>query len=187
MSHWQGFQRDLLRGASLNDSDLNITFLTDWASAASSSCRNNPVDLSHTSSRSSSCHRLTASRVAQAYRTREAAIQAFDRQIHSGNFRHLLAAIESGSPYTYTDQAGVAADLKKWGSVKVAAFFEPAPPSSGGGGGTTGGAASEPHVHKGWQDMRRSLNRRMPAALDKAQTLTNQALRVTGRAGKVRL
>lgn len=54
----------------------------------------------------------------------------------------------------------------------------PRPPGSGD--------ASEPHVHKGWHDVRRSVNTRMPHSLAKVSHLTRQALRATSKGGRVR-
>ncbi len=54
----------------------------------------------------------------------------------------------------------------------------PGPPGGSGSG--------QPHVHKGWHDIRRSVNTNMPHALARAQHLTRQALRATSHGGKVK-
>jgi hypothetical protein len=54
----------------------------------------------------------------------------------------------------------------------------PTPPSGSGSG--------QPHVHKGWHDIRRSVNTNMPHALARAQHLTRHALRATSHGGKVK-
>jgi hypothetical protein len=52
---------------------------------------------------------------------------------------------------------------------------------------TVGGTLHTPHTHKGWQDMRHSLNANMPKALRSSQHTTTAALRVLARARKVRI
>jgi hypothetical protein len=51
---------------------------------------------------------------------------------------------------------------------------------------TAGGTLSTPHTHKGWQDMRHSINVNLPKALRHSQHTTSAALRALGRARKVR-
>ena len=56
-------------------------------------------------------------------------------------------------------------------------------------GGATGGGSNIPAtgVHKGWSDLRRSLNHKMPTALAKSAKMDAAALRKLEHARKVRL
>lgn len=88
----------------------------------------------------------------------------------------LVAYIKCGGGY-YEDKG---AGKRRNGNPiwSYAGTTAPAPPGGGG--------PNEPHVHKGWADLRRSINHRMPIALTKARSLTRQALRATSHGGKVR-
>lgn len=44
-----------------------------------------------------------------------------------------------------------------------------------------------PRAHSGWRDLRRSVNRTMPHALNRASALTRSALRATSHGRKVKL
>lgn len=53
------------------------------------------------------------------------------------------------------------------------------------GKGTGGNIAS--HTHKGWEDVRRSINHRLPETLRQSHALTSAALRSLSHSRKVRL
>jgi hypothetical protein len=55
-------------------------------------------------------------------------------------------------------------------------------PSSGGGSDTTA-----PHAHKGWADLQRSVNHKLPAAMSSADKHARDALRSLAKASRVRI
>jgi hypothetical protein len=50
----------------------------------------------------------------------------------------------------------------------------------------SGGSVKSPHTHKGWHDLRHSVNVNMPHSIRKSQHSTHAALRALARARKVR-
>jgi hypothetical protein len=52
--------------------------------------------------------------------------------------------------------------------------------------GPPGGKVRTPHTHKGWHDLRHSVNMNMPHSIRKSQRSTHAALRALARARKVR-
>lgn len=54
------------------------------------------------------------------------------------------------------------------------------------GGSTDGSGVKAPRLHKGWHDLRRSVNDRFPSALRKSHHNTQAALRALSHAQKVR-
>ena len=54
------------------------------------------------------------------------------------------------------------------------------------GGGPTDTTVKSPHAQEGWQDMQKSLSRKLPAALNHSGKLHTATLRTLSRARKVR-
>ena len=184
MPTWQGWEDQLLTAAAVPRVGSNRSFLDVWAQHASSNCANNPVDISHRNTGSVNCHKLTSTRTAQRYTSHARAASAFAAQLHSGNFPDLASGFLNGSLLTSNATAAEVAELQKWGSVKFAAFVSG---TSGGGGGGGGGGVNTPSTHKGWEDMRRSLNKRWHPTLTKLNKLNAATLRDLHHASKVRL
>lgn len=186
MGAWAGFQVEFEAAAGLPEGEVNQEFLYDWSQHAASDCRNNPIDVSHSAAGATNCKKLTSTRTAKNYTSHASAAHAFSQQIHSGNFPALLHALNSAIPYQQPSPKAVASDLRKWGSPAFATYYLAHAGTGSGGGQGGGGGAGQPHVHKGWHDIRRSVNTRMPKALAHVQHLTRQALRATSHGGKVR-
>ena len=186
MAVWTGWQADLLGRAGLPTAEITQEFLYDWHTHSASDCRNNPIDISHGASGATNCHKLTPTRTAKNYASHSTASGAFSAEIHSGNFPALLRALNSAIPYQQPSISAVVSDLRKWGSPGFATFYKNHANTGSGGGQGGGGSAAQPHVHKGWHDIRRSVNSRMPRALEKVEHLTRQALRATSHGAKVR-
>jgi hypothetical protein len=184
MATWTGWEAQFLAAAQVPDTTSNVQFLDDWARHANTDCRNNPIDLSTPVSGSTNCASLPAITArAQNYTTHANAAHAFYVQTHAGYAKALLAALKSGDPYTVTDTGTVATDISAWGSQKFAEvyFTETAgAPGRGGGGGIA------PQALKGWHDVRRSVNTKMPAALQHSEKMVRRALQDLSRASRVR-
>lgn len=183
MGTWSGFQTDLLKAAGLGTSTMQQQFMFDWNTAASTDCENNPVDISRNVSGSTSCKRLTPSRVARNYTSHASAATAFSGELKSGNFPHLLAALKESNPYAYSDPSGVEANLRTWGSPGQADYY--AKNATGGSTSSAGGHA--PRAHSGWASMQRSLNDHWRPTLNRSAKNIDAALRSLSHGRKVKL
>lgn len=184
MGVWSGWQADLLNRAGLPRTSFNLAFLSAWHTYDNTNCRDNPIDISRNVSGSSACAALPNGRQARNYTSPAQAASAFNAQLKSGQYPHLLAALRSGQPYAVSNPAQVAQDLGKWGSgifqQEYVNSVQTPPPAPGSN-------VRAPRAHNGWRDLRKSVNRTMPHALNRAGTLTRQALRATSHGRKVKL
>lgn len=185
MSVWAGWQKQLAEAAGFRFSEALGEVLYEWHTHAASDCNRNPIDISHRATGATNCKRLTRLRQAKNYPSRNAAAHAFSQQIHSGQFPALLRALNSEHFYQQPNPAAVVRDLQRWGSPRFARYYTNHATRGSGGTPGPGGQTDAPHIHKGWHQLRRSLNRNAPRQLDKAHTLTRQALRAASRGGKV--
>lgn len=173
MTTWSGWAADFLAAASLPDTARNRSFLNDWAANANHpGCGNNPIDLTHHEPGSGDCGGtgLTGVHV-QRYTSHTWARTAFNSEIHSGDYPHLLAAFKSGNPYAVDRPGQVATDLGVWASTNFANVYlskaEAGPP-------VTIGAAK---AHKGWADIRHSFNHNAVPSLVHARHVRAAGLR----------
>lgn len=182
MATWPGWQAQLLLAAGLPNSSNNVSFLTDWHNHANTNCGNNPVDISLNISGASPC-KLTSNpnHRARNYANRDQAAGQFAAQIHSGSYPTLLAVLRDSNPYDLDRYPQVTANLDTWGSGKFADWY-----STKLSNLVAGGNIAAPRAHNGWADLRRSANRKGPAALRDSDRLTNAALRSLSRVRKVR-
>lgn len=187
MAAWNGFPQELLKAAHLGTATYQVQFMFDWNTAAASNCTNNPVDISHQTSTSGNCTKLTQTRTAQNYSTHGAAAAAFSSELHSGDFPHLLSALGSSDPYAYSDPASVEADLVKWGSAAMAAYYTKNATGGSSGGGGSGAGGRAPRAHQGWAALQHSLNDNWKPALNASERNIHAALRSLGRGRKVKL
>src|SRR5690242_5558457 len=96
MPTWRGWRQEFLTAAQIAVNAQRLAFLADWAAHAHTNCANNPIDLSWPLGRQSSdCADLGRSTMAQRYTTHPNAAQAFNQELHSGQYPHLLAALRS--------------------------------------------------------------------------------------------
>lgn len=187
MSVWSGWQAALIAKANIPDSIFNQDFLNEWHSNAASNCHFNPVDISHKTTGSTNCKGIGGGHTAQNYTTHAHSASAFASQLHSGSYPSLAAALKSGSPYTLGDKNGVVSDVAKWGSENFSFALSESfkPPGSGGGGG--GGSPNAPSIHRGWTDLRKTVNSTVPDSVRYSDKLGRAALRDLQRARKVKL
>jgi hypothetical protein len=192
MPTWSGWDSAFLTTANLPDNGTTRAFLDEWAQNANTNCDNNPIDLSHglpapVASHATDCKKLPGGRVAKKYASHLDAAHAFDLQIHSAAFSTLLAAFQSGDPYPLGKFPGLPDELAGWGSyafaVKIAKDFQLPTPAVGGVTSTT----TTPGVHKGWSDVRTSMNTKWPNALRASDKAAAAALRALHKASKVKL
>ena len=184
MSTWPGWQADLLSHSGIPNTTNNRRFLSDWHSHAETNCANNPIDLSVTDFDGKDCADLPGLIAkAQRYPTTAAGSHAFDTQIHQAAYAALLSVMMTGNPYTATGSGLASEALSAWGSETFAQrYFAETANAPGRGGGIVDGDAL-----RGWTDLQRSINKRMPAALAASQATTRRALRSLGRTHRVEL
>lgn len=183
MGTWTGWREQLLAAAGVTKSADNLTFLSDWHKYANTDCRDNPVDISLNISGASPC-KLTSNpqHRARNYASPDQAAGQFAAQLNSGTYPHLLAALQSGSPYDPTGSDQVGHDLGVWGSAKFGAHYAAEVNAKIGSGSITAARA-----HHGWSDLQHSINHNMPTSLRNAERNTRVALRSLSKGRKVRL
>ena len=183
MGTWNGWQKQLLQVAGLPSGGDNDKFMGEWNAHATTDCANNPVDISLNISGASPCS-LTSNpnKRARNYAGHDQAAGQFAAQLHSGDYPHLLAALNSGNPYNPNGSDKVSADLQTWGSGAFATRY-----TSDVNVVIGGGKGSYSDAFKGWGDLRRSVNKHMPAALAHSDKQSRAALRALAKARKVKL
>lgn len=181
MGVWTGFQQELLSAANLPTAEATQQFLYDWSQHTASDCRNNPVDVSRAATNATNCHKLTSARTAKNYPSHGSVAGAFSRQIHSGAFPALLAALRTADPYQSPHPPAVVADLRKWGSPKFATYYaNNSQAGSGAGGGGGGGSISTPKGHKGFNDFQKALAHSLPTHLRRSKIIRHRVLHKMG-------
>jgi len=188
MATWSGWQNQFLLAAKIINTPPNRDFLTEWAKHASSpQCRDNPIDLHVKVGGSTNCDKPAGfTNWTQAYTTHAHAASAFAQQVNSNQFAAILDTLGTGNPWQDPGYQQVHKALLAWPSVNFAAWYlNKMTGGSGGGGGGGGGKAAR--AHSGWNDLRRTVNHKMPKALSASQRNTNAALRSLSHARKVRL
>ncbi len=186
MATWSGWENQFLQRAGIIETPPNRTFLGAWAQHAPGSCKNNPVDLSTAVRGSTRCGATVAGfGRSQNYGTHAQAAHAFQIQVDTSWVQPLKAALNTGNPFQIGDRTAVIAVLKRWGSQQFATWYENAT-TAGGGGGSGGGSTTGQSAHKGWNQIRRSVNHRMPHAINASEHNIRAALRSLGHAHKVK-
>jgi hypothetical protein len=177
---WNGWQNSLIVDAQIPITDANKNLLGMMNSFAPQTCLNNPVGISHTAQGTTNCTKVTVTRYAQNYTSHSQAVSAFTAQLKSGNYPNLLDAFNSGDPFGVSNPDKVAADLVNWETGVGDAYLSAVGESSAAVGTPAG-------VHKGWADVRRTINHNAPASLDKSDKAIAAALRHLNHARKVKL
>lgn len=181
MGSWSGWETDLLKAGGFDPGGYGFGFIDGWHDHANSDCGANPVDISFPEPHATRCKNLPGGRNAKAYVSHPSAARAFASQVNSGAFPHLVTVLEGAGPLTAAQAPAVIDELVQWGSLDFAQYlaqhYNVPPPGSGAGGPT--------HFHKGWDDLRRSVNHHYPNALTDQSKLTTAALRKLAHARKV--
>ena len=196
---WSGWRVALLDAINAPHTQLNVDFLGNWTLGSIAECVRNPISASDTAGGSTDCRKLPNGKHAQNYTTHDQAINQTARQLTSGDYPHLLKGLRDGTPEIDLNATGTGPpdsyfmaihdDIVKWGDTRYAKYYlaenglslAPPPPGGGGGGGDATG------THKGWNDLRKSVNKKLPGELKNAQSLNAAALRSLHRAHKVKL
>lgn len=187
MSTWSGWVGDFLAAGRIINTPPNRNFLTAWANHANSpNCRRNPIDLHSKVGASTNCaHPAGFTWWTQSYASHADSARAFANQVNSLQFGAILDTLGTGNPFQDPGHKQVADALRTWGSTNFADWYLAQFTSGGGGGG--GGGGGNTSIHKGWDDLRKSVNHKLPAALHDSQKGSAAALRQLQRARKVKL
>lgn len=183
MSVWSGWQADLLAAAKFPNSTANRDFLTAWHQHATSNCTRNPVDISKQAGKWTACKHLDQGRTANNYGDQTSAEHAFAGQIYGGEFGALNSGFFNNSLSVSTASSVVIAEVALWGSGDFAAFLTQQSSNAGGGGS----GVKAPGIHKGWTELRKSVNTNLPDSFRHSDKLARAALRSLSHARKVRL
>lgn len=177
MSAWSGWAGQLLTLLGFKNTQNDLDFLDLWHTDTSDLGKDNPIDATEAWAGST----VVNDAGIRNYPTRSAGLHATAKQLHQPEYAAVLAALKSGNPYTVNDPAKVTDELKTWGSVTFADAYtsltQTPPPKQ----------ITAPRAHKGWADMRKSINHHWPAALAASEHQIAVALRSLSRARKVRL
>lgn len=192
MPTWTGWQNQFLNRAGIIVTPPNRQLLTSWAANAHTSCANNPIDLSHKLTGTSDCAKLPGIfPQAQRYTSHAQAATAFRDEIRQSFAGVLLRAMNTGNPYQVPYANDVASVFVSWGTDKMLNVYlagEPGTGGAGGGGGGGGaGAGDGASVHKGWHDLRTTVNHKMPGHVASSHKMTQAALRKLSHIRRVRI
>lgn len=187
MPTWTGWQNQFLNAAHIIVTPPNRTFMTEWAKLEGGSCKNNPVDLTHSVNGSTRCGATVGGfGRTQNYPTHAGAAHAFSLQMRTSWVKPLLDALNTGNPFQIGDRSAAVAVLNRWASPTFATWYANAT-TDGTTGGSGGGGGKGAKAHSGWADLRHSVNHNMPQALKHSKQHTDAALRSLSRARKVKL
>jgi len=185
MPTWSGWQNQFLNRAGIIVTPPNRTFMSAWASHDKGSCKNNPNTLSTKVGSSTRCGDTVAGfGRTQNYATHTQAANAFATQMNTAWVHPLKAALNTGNPFQIGDRTDVVAVLNRWGSPQFADWYATTTTGGGGGGGGGGGSSS---THKGWSDLRKTINHRLPGHVSASEKMTAAALRKLAHARRVRI
>lgn len=177
MAAWSGWEGQLLTALGIKRTQNDVDFLDLWHTDTSNLGKNNPVDATEPWAGS----KVINDAGIRDYPSHTAGIGATAEQLRTAPYAAILAALKSGDPYTVNDYVKVADELTTWGSVTFAGDYL----------NTSQAGAPKPltapRAHKGWADMRHSVNHNWPAALRSSEHQIAAALRSLSRARKVKL
>lgn len=94
----------------------NIKFLDEWHAYEGGAAAYNPLN---TTLRMPGATNYNSAGV-QQYVSAAQGAEATVLTLENGYYPHVLAALKSGSPYTYQDRAGLVANIKTWGTTSFA-------------------------------------------------------------------
>lgn len=183
MSVWSGWQADLLKAAGFPNTSANRAFLTAWHQHATSNCNLNPVDISKQTGTWTACKHLDQGRTANNYGNQKSAEDAFHDQVFGEEFLFLNSGFFNSSLDASNATTSVIDEIKLWGSSKFATYLQ----GQAGGTGGGGGGVHAPGIHRGWTDLRKSVNHTVPDSVRYSDKLVRAALRDLQRARKVKL
>lgn len=180
MAGWNGWIADILGALKVPNVGGVHNFVQEWGATEATPCKFNPLAASRVVPRSTNCRRLTSSRTAQNYASRAQGVSATVDQLRSGNFPHLLAALEGQTVWEAGSARGVNTDLIRWGATTFAGHYRDR------FAGLVDFSAQPPATTRptagltGYTDLQRAAATRLPTALRRSRALRLQALRRLG-------
>jgi hypothetical protein len=187
MSAWSGWESDVLRAGGWSVTPENVRFLSTWHTYEQSACGNNPLNTTLQTSASTTCN----SAGVQSYPSPAAGASATVLTLKGPFYPNIVAALDTGDPFTYPGSAAVAEEIRTWGTPNFAAWF--LQQTTGSSTGSQPGATlpSSPEAKaasalSGWADLRNSVNRHLPTQLHRAQFVRRQTLRALAARRRLR-
>lgn len=176
-----GWETDVLAQIGAPDTQTNVQFLGTWHNFELSACANNPLNTTLAVASSTKCN----SAGVRSYTSAAMGAQATAATLTNGRYPALVAALQTGDPYSYTDPDGVAANIRTWGTPNFASAYLVSAGSFQGVGGTppppivgSSGAGIAPSAHRGYADLRNSVQRHVPTQLQRSAHLGVLTLRI---------
>jgi hypothetical protein len=117
MGVWAGWEASLLAAIGAPVTSTNVQFLDAWQNAEGGQAENNPLNTTHQATGATAYNTFNANGVTyHVWNYPDASTGlAATAQTLSG-YSNIVAALQSGNPYTYGNQAGLASDLGTWGT-----------------------------------------------------------------------
>ncbi|HET6276275.1 MAG TPA: hypothetical protein VFE16_10140 [Candidatus Cybelea sp.] len=116
MGTWNGWDASVLSGLGFAATPENIDFLDQWQKYEGGTAAYNPLNTTWQMPGSTEYNSAGVQSYLSADQGRDATI----RTLNDGYYPHVLAALKSGSPCTYADRSGLAADITTWGTTGFA-------------------------------------------------------------------
>jgi hypothetical protein len=172
---WPGWDRDILTALRAPINTATLLFLDTWHSYEQSSCTNNPLNTTQVEPTSTRCN----SAGVQSYPSSAVGTTATVATLENGRYADILAALRSGSPFTYGNKGAVATQLQTWGTFNFANWY--LQQGIAGQPGTTPAPVGEAQSFalgvSGWHALNHSLATTLPTALMRTRALRRDILR----------
>lgn len=178
MSEWVGWAADVLKAGGWPVTTANEAFLNTWNSYEQSACRNNPLNTTQRLAGSTTCNMVGV----QSYATQAQGTKATVQTLTNGFYPALVAALKSGDPFSYVNPAGVAANIKTWGTPNFAAWYIVRAGSFAGTGvavvptPTAAGTLATATVPGGFARFSHALARDLPTGMKRAAIVRRAAV-----------
>lgn len=188
MAAWPGWEKDVLSALGYPTTAANEQFLDTWQHYEGGGATDNPLNTTQPESGASNYNTVGV----KNYTSQTQGTQATVTTLRNGHYPALLAAMQTGDPYTYIDPNGVAANIRTWGTGNFATSYLLSAGSFSGQGGTpppaikTDTSQYRPsYSFNGYADLRNSVARHIPTQLRRSQRNGEIALRLLSAKTKV--
>jgi hypothetical protein len=191
MAAWSGWAQDVLKYAKWPITTQNVLFLDTWQTYEGGTCRNNPLNTTLKTNRSTNCVQTqTAGVWVQNYPSQTAGKTATVSTLTGPFYGAIVDALKSGDPFSYPGSQTVAQEIRTWGTGNFATWYLTqigvVGSSSGSGIGPVNiPGAVAPSGHHGYADLRNTVNAHIPTQLARSQALRMAALRTLAGLSKV--
>lgn len=190
MAAWTGWETDILNAGKWPVTSENILFLSTWHHPYEDSvCTFNPINTTLKRGTSTNCVHVSGTTYVQNYKSKQLGTTATVATLNNGFYPDIVGALKTGDPFNYPASSAVAAEITRWGTPNFAAWYlahlsgtvvpPPPPPTPGSPD------AVAPQAHRGYADLRNSVNNHLPKQLERSHRTGLATLRAIGRKSKV--